>query len=311
MKKMLMSLVGCALLVGCQSPEIVQQKEEPSIEQSTSKALDQLQSYNIQWSHLVDEASRQYLKERFEKVGIQEVNQQFFWNDVDRSLQYFDTTRLVQQSFERLPYQFLEIDPNFQYEKWEEEQGEFIGYNCRITSYGLLRDLLVLPSVQPAADGQLFMDRDAIETSPDDVFNDEQLEEFKQLFSKVETDESKEIEPHLEKIQHMLKERKIEFPKGDVSIGTVWLHAMEDEGNFLFVGHTGIIFEEEEGRITLLEKVSFQEPYQLMTFPHRQALNDYWMTKYDVNQHQPMAKPIILENDQLIEGYRPNLDNPS
>lgn len=40
MKKVLMSLVGCALRVGCQSLEIIQQKEE----QSMSKALDQLQS---------------------------------------------------------------------------------------------------------------------------------------------------------------------------------------------------------------------------------------------------------------------------
>lgn len=40
MKKVFMSLVGCVLRVGCQSLEIIQQKEE----QSMSKALDQLQS---------------------------------------------------------------------------------------------------------------------------------------------------------------------------------------------------------------------------------------------------------------------------
>ncbi len=33
------------------------------------------------------------------------------------------------------------------------------------------------------------------------------------------------------------------------------------------------------------------------------------MNKYDISKGQPTAKPFILENGQLLEGYRENPNN--
>lgn len=34
------------------------------------------------------------------------------------------------------------------------------------------------------------------------------------------------------------------------------------------------------------------------------------MNKYDLSWEQPVAKSFIMENDQLLEGYREKLNNP-
>lgn len=68
-------------------------------------------------------------------------------------------------------------------------------------------------------------------------------------------------------------------------------------------GHTGILISHGED-LFFIEKLAFQEPYQLVIFKNRTELNDYLMTKYDVSENQPTAKPFIMENDRLMEGYR-------
>ncbi|WP_317723436.1 DUF4300 family protein [Clostridium tetani] len=54
----------------------------------------------------------------------------------------------------------------------------------------------------------------------------------------------------------------------------------------------------------------FNEPYQVIKFDNRIELNDYLMNKYDLSWNQPNAKPFIMENDQLLKGYRENPNNP-
>jgi hypothetical protein len=56
-------------------------------------------------------------------------------------------------------------------------------------------------------------------------------------------------------------------------------------------------------KIYFIEKIAFQEPYQLTEFESRSQLNDYLMSKYDVSFDQPTAAPFIMENDKLLEKY--------
>ena len=48
----------------------------------------------------------------------------------------------------------------------------------------------------------------------------------------------------------------------------------------------------------------------LFKFNRRVELNDYLMNKYDISWGQPTAMPFIMENDELLEGYRENPNNP-
>ena len=79
--------------------------------------------------------------------------------------------------------------------------------------------------------------------------------------------------------------------------------------SLLFVGHVGVLLTAEDGTLYFVEKVAFQEPYRLLRFADRTALSDCLMGKYDTSWGQDMASPFIMENDTLMEGWRPCAEN--
>lgn len=46
----------------------------------------------------------------------------------------------------------------------------------------------------------------------------------------------------------------------------------------------------------------------MLRFADRTALSDYLMEKYDTSWGQDTASPFIMENDKLMDGWRPNTD---
>ena len=62
----------------------------------------------------------------------------------------------------------------------------------------------------------------------------------------------------------------------------------------------------EDGSLYFIEKVAFQEPYRLVNLQNRTELSDYLMEKYDTSWGQDTTHPFIMENDTLMDGYRPN-----
>ena len=81
--------------------------------------------------------------------------------------------------------------------------------------------------------------------------------------------------------------------------------------SLLFVGHVGVLLTAEDGTLYFVEKVAFQEPYRMLRFADRTALSDYLMGKYDTSWGQDTASPFIMENDELMDGWRPNPDSGS
>ena len=49
----------------------------------------------------------------------------------------------------------------------------------------------------------------------------------------------------------------------------------------------------------------------MLRFADRTALSDYLMGKYDTSWGQDTAIPFIMENDKLMDGWRPNPDSES
>mgnify|MGYP000056119973 len=49
----------------------------------------------------------------------------------------------------------------------------------------------------------------------------------------------------------------------------------------------------------------------MLRFADRTALSDYLMGKYDTSWGQDMASPFIMENDEFMDGWRPNPDRKS
>ncbi|HFU1090419.1 TPA: DUF4300 family protein [Streptococcus suis] len=72
------------------------------------------------------------------------------------------------------------------------------------------------------------------------------------------------------------------------------------DGNNLFIGHVGVMVEDEEGAL-FVEILSFQEPYQAWKFKNKEAVYSYLLDKYAVNYSQETAQPFIMENVKLIK----------
>lgn len=166
--------------------------------------------------------------------------------------------------------------------------------NCRINSFLLLKDDLSIKDDVNIDDEMLFMDKEALKNL--NLFNDEDLENFYKLFSRVKTSSSKDPKVHAKVMKEFLS--KVNFPK-DVSMLSVVLHDNLD-GDYLFIGHVGVLLPLDDGYL-FLEKISFEEPYQAIKFSKKEDAYMYLKEKYRDYLDPDVAPPFIMENNKYVE----------
>ena len=165
--------------------------------------------------------------------------------------------------------------------------------NCRINSFLLLKDDLSIKDDMDIDDEMLFMDKEALINL--DLFNDEDLENFYKLFSRVKTSSSKDPKVHAKVMEEFLS--KVDFPR-TASMVSVVLHDNLD-GDYLFIGHVGLLLPLDNGYL-FLEKISFEEPYQAIKFSKKEDAYMYLKEKYKDYLDPEVAPPFIMENDEYI-----------
>ena len=167
--------------------------------------------------------------------------------------------------------------------------------NCRINSFLLLKDDLSIKDDMDMDidDEMLFMDKEALINL--DLFNDEDLENFYKLFSRVKTSSSKDPKVHAKVMEEFLS--KVDFPR-TASMVSVVLHDNLD-GDYLFIGHVGVLLPLDNGYL-FLEKISFEEPYQAIKFSDKEEAYMYLKEKYRDYLDPEVAPPFIMENDEYI-----------
>lgn len=266
---------------------------------------------SIVYSNLTDEKSQAEVRAVLESAGIGKAEIEDFFDEVDRYNEAVENTGLTKEGF----IESKELNPEYDIlkmtELWEAKYPDFIGCNCRITSFGLMRDFVEVGNPQTEGEEILFLDKAAILRSPKTLIAEEEEETFESLFASIRAKEGKDISTHLKTVKENWGKKQIRFSNSDkASLIFVFFHLEEEEGRWsLFVGHVGLLFPIEGGKLLFLEKLAFDEPYQALKFDSRVQLNDYLMHKYDVEWGQPTAKPFIMENGELLEGYRPNPEN--
>ncbi len=282
--------------------------EEKSAEnnQEENKGQDYLTS--IVYSNLVDEDVQTQIKKQLILSGLDEKNVELFLKDVNYYNNCVGEVGLLKEGFEISE----NLQPTYDVEKiienWDKGNVSFEKItgnrnNCRMTTF-LLGDHLINIDGEYVNDNKmLFMDNDTIQYAQKDFFTEENIARFNTFFGDIDTDLVKDIDVHLKKVKEYWKEKKVSFKEAKASIITIWFHS--DLDNNLFVGHTGILFpDEDEDKLLFVEKISFEEPYQVLKFNNRVELNDYLMSKYDTSYGQPTASPFIMENEKLLAGYR-------
>ena len=279
------------------------------------KATTEKTSIPLTYSNLVDTATQDEVQKALTAAGIAEQNVASFLESVALFNQTVgDKAGLVPKGFVTIDSLLPKYDEVAIQSIWTSKYPMFQGYNCRLTSFTLLRDLITFPADKKFAtkeeDEVLFIDRESLNNTPKKFFTPEEENNFFTLFTEVPTTNTKDINTHLQAMQQAWKERGINFrykndPTKASLISAVFHSQITPEENTLFVGHVGVLVP-FEGKLLFIEKLAFQEPYQAIKFANRTQLSDYLMNRYDVEWEQPNAIPFIMENDALMEGYRPN-----
>ena len=193
-------------------------------------------------------------------------------------------------------------------DEWTAANGSFPGYNCRITAFGLFSEFITAGADQPETQGEdsLFTDLETISADPDALCGGSTAK-FCALFAPVNAADSTEVEAQVKALQEGWAARGIAFADSRASMISVVFHdKFSDEDNTLFIGHVGVLLPAEDGSLYFIEKVAFQEPYRLVKLQNRAELSNYLMEKYDTSWGQDTTRPFIMENDTLMDGYRPN-----
>ena len=279
------------------------------------KATTEKTSIPLTYSNLVDTATQEEVQKALIAAGIAEQNVASFLESVALFNQTVgDKAGLVPKGFVTIDSLLPKYNEVAIQSIWTSKYPMFQGYNCRLTSFTLLRDLIAFPADKKFAtkeeDEVLFIDRESLHNTPKKFFTPEEENNFFTLFTEVPTTNTKDINTHLQAMQQAWKERGIDFrykndPTKASLISAVFHSQITPEENTLFVGHVGVLVP-FEGKLLFIEKLAFQEPYQAIKFANRTQLSDYLMNRYDVEWEQPNAIPFIMENDALMEGYRPN-----
>ncbi len=261
----------------------------------------------VEYSNLTDDDSCKQLSQLLTDAGIEEPRITALMDRVERFNASIKSEWLT-DGFESAAPTDTKYDPYEMQDEWTSANGSFPGYDCRITAFGLFSEWITAGADQPEVQGEdsLFTDLETISADPDALCGDSTAK-FCALFAPVNAANSTEVEAQVKALQEGWKARGIAFADSRASMISVVFHdKFSDEDNTLFVGHVGVLLPEEGGMLYFIEKVAFQEPYRLVKFQNRTELSDYLMEKYDTSWGQDTAHPFIMENDTLMDGYRPN-----
>ena len=284
-----------AVLAGCGAAE-----QRPALER-------------IEYTNLNDSGSRELLQELLSDAGVSDGRVQGFFHRVDR---FNDSVKQewLTDGFEEAELLYTKYDPYAMQDEWTAKNGMFPGYNCRITAMNLFGDFLSVSADSQINAGEdvLFVDEETLKADPD-ALGGSSLADFCALYSSMKAEDTTEIKRHVQTVQEEWASRGVIFRENErIRLITVFFHDKPtEEESLLFVGHVGVLLTAEDGTLYFVEKVAFQEPYRLLRFADRTALSDYLMGKYDTSWGQDTASPFIMENDKLMDGWRPNPDRGS
>lgn len=291
--KILLALSMAALLVSC-SPKTndasndadgpaANETEEPSDKDDDT----------IMYTNLTKDETKDELKKALSDKGLDDGDVNAFIKNLDEYNESADANELASD--------FTKYNDEVAYynsmDKFSENNPDFLGVNCRITTFTLMKRSLDIAKELEDKSSVLDFDKKAI--SDKKLFNEDELKKFITYYAPINIKDEKAKYEDL--IINEFNERGIKFKNDDVKVVSVYLNSNDDiDGNILFVGHTGLMYE-NQGKVYFLEKLSFQEPYQLLKFNTKKDLYDYLMKKYNQDMGENTHEAIITENDKVFK----------
>ena len=277
---LLLTLVACN-----QTQKTSDSTAETSVPQSQSNQVSWKASYTNMNSKPSAEEVRKALAAHLEKESVDA-----FFNLVN---DYNNTVGSVGLTGDFSTFTKTEYDVEKISNLWTPKKGDFVGTNCRINSYCLLKNSIEIPKLEKD-DSLLFVDNDAIDKGK--VFGTEDKDAFDILFSRVKTEATTDVKVHAAKMEQFLSQFKF---NENARMLSVVVHDDLD-GQSLFIGHVGILVPSEDGYL-FVEKLTFEEPYQAIKFATKEDCYKYLDTKYENYTGEGLAKPFIMDNDKWVQ----------
>ena len=277
---LLLTIVACS-----QTQKTSDSTAETSVTQSQSKQV----SWKATYSNLNNQPSAEEVRKALAAHLDQESVDAFFnlVNDYNATVGSVGLTGDF-STFTKTDYDVEKIS-----NLWVPKKGDFVGTNCRINSYCLLKNSIEIPKLEKD-DSLLFVDNDAIDKGK--VFGAEDKDAFDILFSRVKTEATTDIKVHAAKMEQFLSQFKF---NENARMLSVVVHDDLD-GQSLFIGHVGILVPSEDGYL-FVEKLTFEEPYQAIKFATKEDCYKYLDTKYENYTGEGLAKPFIMDNDKWVQ----------
>lgn len=277
---LLLTLVACS-----QTQKTSDGSTETSVTQTQSGQVSWKASYTNMNSKPSEEEVRKALVAHLDKDSVDA-----FFNLVN---DYNNTVGSVGLTGDFSTFTKTEYDVEKISNLWTPKKGDFVGTNCRINSYCLLKNSIEIPKLEKD-DSLLFVDNDAIDKGK--VLGVEDKDAFDILFSRVKTEATTDIKVHAAKMEQFLSQFKFNEHARMLS---VVVHDDLD-GQTLFIGHVGILVPSEDGYL-FVEKLTFEEPYQAIKFATKEDCYKYLDTKYENYTGEGLAKPFIMDNDKWVQ----------
>lgn len=290
--KILLALSMAALLVSC-SPKTndANNVTEGPVDSNTQSPSDK-DDDTIMYTNLTKDETKNELKKTLSDKGLDDGDISAFIKNLDEYNESADTNELASD--------FTKYNDEVAYynsmDKFSENNPDFLGVNCRITTFSLIKNSLDITKEIEDKSSVLDFDKKAINDK--NLLNEDELKKFITYYAPINIKDEKAKYEDL--IINEFNERGIKFKNDDVKVVSVYLNSNDDiDGNILFVGHTGLMYE-NQGKIYYLEKLSFQEPYQLLKFNTKKDLYDYLTKKYNQDMGENTHEAIITENDKVF-----------
>lgn len=289
--KILLTLTMALLFVSC-APKTNDHGNEASQVDKQDGTTDNKDDDTIMYSNLSSDETKDELKNALLDKGLNEGDVDSFMSNLDTYNESADTSELA-SSFTKYSD---DVAYNNSMDKFTEKNPDFLGINCRITTFSLMKNSMDVNKELEDKSSVLDFDKKAI--SDKSLLSKDEMKKFITYYAPINVKDEKANYEDL--ITKEFSERGIKFNNDKIKVISVYLNSKDEiDGNILFIGHTGLMYE-DQGKFYFLEKLSFQEPYQLLKFNSKKEIYDYLMKKYNQDMGEGTHEAIITENDKVF-----------
>lgn len=289
--KILLTLTMALLFVSC-APKTNDHGNEASQVDKQNETPNDKDDDTIMYTNLSSDETKDELKNALLDKGLNEGDVDSFTSNLNTYNESADTSELASS--------FTKYSDNVAYnnsmDKFTEKNPDFLGINCRITTFSLMKNSMDVNKELEDKSSVLDFDKKAI--SDKSLLSEDDMKKFITYYAPINVKDEKANYEDL--ITKEFSERGIKFNNDNIKVVSVYLNSKDEiDGNILFIGHTGLMYE-NQGKYYFLEKLSFQEPYQLLRFNSKKEIYDYLMKKYNQDMGEGTHEAIITENDKVF-----------